>query len=465
MRRVRIRIRLKVYPVLWTLIIILSVYILIRFAMISFSNDMGQADFKQALAAKFCRTVMEAGSSLAGYTARAEEKFDFPISLVDDGLALGKFVEDDPVSITRDWSTMFPEAEEVVEAAAVPPGAQAGEDPDLTLADEIPLYTIDTDYMGLEYILTNGAVLHSLTAGVLLGDDVLASGQLQIGYLEGNIKQIDIEQDAHSEENIAETASIGEVIEYSMEQLRDVSFMIRNFYFVDASTKVVDGMLDAEKFLKKDMSMKQTNDKPQILIYHTHSQEAYVGSRPGRATDSVVGVGEHLTQILTNEYGYNVIHDTSTYDLPEHMKAYDAALNGLTKILEENPTIEVMIDLHRNSGDAKTTMVNGKETAQVMLFNGLSRDQNGPITYLDNPNLQDNLALSFQLQLKSKELYPDLFIRNYLKNYRFNLHLRPKSMLVELGTVNNTLESAMNAMEPFAEVLNAVLQGEEININ
>jgi stage II sporulation protein P len=94
-----------------------------------------------------------------------------------------------------------------------------------------------------------------------------------------------------------------------------------------------------------------------------------------------------------------------------------------------------------------------------MLFNGLSRSTSGPLTRLDNPNQQDNLAFSLQLQLKSLEKYPGLFYKNYLKSYRFNLHLRPKSILMELGTYKNTLGSAKNAMEPFAEILDAVLQG------
>jgi stage II sporulation protein P len=212
------------------------------------------------------------------------------------------------------------------------------------------------------------------------------------------------------------------------------------------------------------MTLKQGNEAPQILIYHTHSQEAYADSRPGVVEDTVVGVGEYLTKILKDDYGYNVIHDTTQYDTLDTEKksrvAYTEALEGLTKDLEKNPSIEVMIDLHRNSGAAKTTMIDGKETAQIMMFNGLCRDQNGPLTNLDNPYLQDNLALSFQIQIKSKEIFPGLFIKNYLKNYRFNMHLRPKSMLVELGTVNNTVESAMNAMLPFAKILDDVLQGE-----
>ena len=158
-----------------------------------------------------------------------------------------------------------------------------------------------------------------------------------------------------------------------------------------------------------------------------------------------------------------MIHDTSIYDVVNGKKVRDAyigALDGLNQILEKYPTIEVVIDLHRDSPDARNVVIDGKETAQIMLFNGLSRDQNGPITSLDNPNLQDNLAFSLQLQMKSLDLYPGLFIKKYLKAYRYNMHVRPKCILMELGTNDNTVESARNAIPPFAEVLHAVLQGE-----
>jgi stage II sporulation protein P len=102
---------------------------------------------------------------------------------------------------------------------------------------------------------------------------------------------------------------------FTLDQLKDVSFLVRNFYIVDPDTSLVDSLFDSEVMLGKDMTMKQGSDAPQILIYHTHSQEAYVDSREGNPEDTVVGVGTYLTEILEEEYGYNVIHDTTIYDL------------------------------------------------------------------------------------------------------------------------------------------------------
>jgi stage II sporulation protein P len=254
---------------------------------------------------------------------------------------------------------------------------------------------------------------------------------------------------------------------FTVEQLLNRTFLYNNFYIVDKSTKVDDDLFNAKEMLEKDMTMKQQKDKPQILIYHTHSQEAFSDSRPGIEEDTIVGVGTHLAQILTEEYGYNVIHDKTYYDIVngslDRNLAYNKAEPGITKILEENPTIEVVIDLHRDDGNGKkrVTKINGVQTAQIMLFNGLSTNSKGEsITYLDNPNLQNNLAFGLKLQLEGREKYPGLFIKNYLKAYRYNLHVRAKSILAETGTDSNTVDEAINAMDFLADILHNVLSGE-----
>ena len=82
----------------------------------------------------------------------------------------------------------------------------------------------------------------------------------------------------------------------------------------------------------------------------------------------------------------------------------------------------------------------------------------GDIAYLENPNIADNLAFSFQMQLKAAEYYPDLTRRIYLKGYRYNMHYCPKTLLVEVGAQTNTVEEAMNAMIPLEDVLSDVLR-------
>ena len=176
-------------------------------------------------------------------------------------------------------------------------------------------------------------------------------------------------------------------------------------------------------------------------------------------------VGAYLAELL-EEKGFSVYHDRSVYDVRDgeldRNKAYTYALEGITGILEENPSIQVVIDLHRDGVDEGTrlvTEINGKETARIMFFNGLSQTPDGPIPYLENPYREENLAFSLQLQLKAEAYYPGFMRKIYLKGLRYNMHLRPASCLVEAGAQTNTYQEVRNAMEPLAEILTMVLQG------
>ena len=178
-----------------------------------------------------------------------------------------------------------------------------------------------------------------------------------------------------------------------------------------------------------------------------------------------MGIGNYLTKLLT-EKGYQVLHDTSVYDLQngtlDRNKAYAYALEGITGILQKNPSIEVVLDLHRDGVNESlhlVNQVNGKPTAPIMFFNGVSQTPKGPIEYLPNPYRQQNLAFSFQMQLNAEAYFPGLTRKIYIKGLRYNQHLRARSALVEVGAQTNTYQEALNAMEPLAEVLDMVLQG------
>ncbi|MBD5087962.1 MAG: stage II sporulation protein P [Clostridiales bacterium] len=247
-----------------------------------------------------------------------------------------------------------------------------------------------------------------------------------------------------------------------LKKKKTVNFLIDNFYIVDSTTCIDKSVFKVEEFLKRDFSIKKV-DKPQILIFHTHAGTEYFADGTSKK-DSIVATGTYLAQILEDKYGYKVIHDETKFDYingkADRNKAYSQALTAITKVLEENPSIQVIIDLHRdgvNSNLRRVTEIDGKPTAQFMIFNGLSRNKNGNISYLYNPNLEANLAFGLQVKLKAMELYPDLTIRNYLKGYRYNMHLRERFLLIELGNENTTVEEARNTMPCLAKVLNEVL--------
>ena len=264
-----------------------------------------------------------------------------------------------------------------------------------------------------------------------------------------------------ADQNVAPT------IDMSIEKLRDFDYLLSNFYTVDSSTMIGPEQLNADDLLSRSMKIDNGTGGPKILIFHTHSQEEFADSIPGDPATSIVGIGDYLTELL-NTKGIETIHDTGVYDIIngklDRSNAYENAEASVRPILEANPTIEVAIDLHRDGvaeGTHLVTEINGKPTAKIMYFNGLSRSRaNGDIDYLYNPYIQDNLAFSLQMQLKSETLYPGFARHIYLRAYRYNLHLLPKSLLVEAGAQTNTVEEMKNAMEVLADTLYHVIMEE-----
>ena len=258
-------------------------------------------------------------------------------------------------------------------------------------------------------------------------------------------------------------------IDLSQAKLADFDYVMNHFFILDSNTETNAGQISGTRFLEEDMSIKQDSSVPQILIYHTHSQETFSDSREGETEDTIVGVGNYLTDILEKNYGYKVIHVTDAFDIMggelDRSKAYDYARSSIEKVLEENPTVEVVIDLHRDGvPDDRhlVTEINGKQTAQILFYNGLSYTVNqGAVSYLPNPYIEENLAFSFQLEYQAAQYYPDLYRGIYLAGLRYNLHLKPRALLLEAGAQTNTVEEVRNAMEPFADILNRVLKGSD----
>lgn len=253
---------------------------------------------------------------------------------------------------------------------------------------------------------------------------------------------------------------------YQLAQLQDYDFLIKHFYTVHSSTTARREEMDAAVLTGMDLSMKKDPSVPQILIYHTHSQETYADYAAGNKKATVVELGNRLTALL-EEKGYQVLHDTTSYDMAagklDRNHAYNYALDGIMGILQKYPSIQVVLDLHRDGVKESLHMVrtvNGKATAPIMFFNGMSQTPEGEIEYLKNPYKTENLAFSLQMQLLAEEEYPDLTRKIFLKGLRYNLHVRPRSALIEVGAQTNTLEEALNAMEPLADLLDQVLGGE-----
>ncbi len=345
-------------------------------------------------------------------------------------------------------------------------------------------------YPGLLYALENGSdgVTESDYAILLLpegsdedrrglpeealeyGDDAMhLEKNMESAFLEENERYLSADQQEEEEpaDDTQEERSFVCMEEksyrYQWEELSSYEALVKAFYAVDSTTVAGEELLRTGTLLEKDMRIRGDADAPQILIYHTHSKEAFVDSVPDDVNSGILGAGEYLAELLRENYGYNVIHDTGCYD-EDRSYAYNNSLPSIEAILRDNPSIEVVIDLHRDEmpEDRRLVMeLQGRPTAQFMFFNGLCRTKKGAIAQLENPYLEDNLALSFQMQAACNEYYPGIARRIYLKAYRYNMHLCPKSLLIELGAQNNTEEEIHNACDVLAHVLDLVFSGRE----
>ena len=205
-----------------------------------------------------------------------------------------------------------------------------------------------------------------------------------------------------------------------------------------------------------------------VLILHTHGTEAYTpspgwgyeGSSSLRSEDpdySVVRVGRALKEALEAQ-GVTVYHDETMYDRASFNGAYAASGAGVRAMLEAHPDVGLVIDLHRDaalnpdgSDFAATLRTNGTEYARLMLVVGT--DQGG----LDHPNWRQNLGCAAQLQALTNRRLPGLFRDLDLRTERFNQHLSPGFILIEVGAAGNTMPQALASMPVLADAIAALL--------
>ena len=194
--------------------------------------------------------------------------------------------------------------------------------------------------------------------------------------------------------------------------------------------------------------------QPTVLIFHTHTTEGYLPADTGafyngyatRSSDpaeSVVRVGEELCAVL-RQCGVGCIHDTTVYD-GTYDGAYARSRAGVQKLLEENPTVQIVLDVHRDAirltdtqACKPTAVIGGKKAAQIMVITGV---QEGSVT--DFPGWQANLRFALCLQQKAQDLYEGLMKPIYFCPRRYNMDLTPCSLLLEFGSDTNTLEEAV----------------------
>ena len=225
---------------------------------------------------------------------------------------------------------------------------------------------------------------------------------------------------------------------------------------------------DIKKLLEKGSDLKiKDKSKPSILIYHSHTTEAYAlldlgyyiksDSRSKDEGKNVVRVGDELASYL-EKAGFNVIHDTDIHDT-DYNSSYDESRKCVEKYLEEYPSIEVTIDLHRDditySNKTKvkpTATINGKKAARMMIISGCEYGR-----VKNFPDWEYNLRFDLAVQKKVNELYSGLMRPILFSERKYNMYETHNSFLLEIGTDANTLDEACYSARLFGKALGELM--------
>lgn len=223
--------------------------------------------------------------------------------------------------------------------------------------------------------------------------------------------------------------------------------------------------LNIEELLNQKADLKISDpSQPTVLIYHSHSTECYTLLDAGYYTEStdsktkditrnMVRVGDEICKIL-EERGIGVIHDREIHDT-SYNAAYDSSRKSVVEYLEKYPSIEITIDVHRDSITYKdetkvkpTAVVNDKKAAKMMIISGC---EYGSVKNF--PNWEYNLRFACAVTDKLNSLYPDLMRPILFSERKYNMDLTKNSFLLEIGTDANTLEEACYSGRLFANTL------------
>ncbi|MCG1012695.1 stage II sporulation protein P [Tepidanaerobacter sp. GT38] len=203
---------------------------------------------------------------------------------------------------------------------------------------------------------------------------------------------------------------------------------------------------------------------PLVLIYHTHTTESYTPSEKFKYTPdntyhtkdvnfNMVKVGEVLADEL-NRLNVPTIHNKTFHDIPTYMTSYANSLKTVEGVLKQNPSIKIVIDLHRDAPvsdlqkarEITTVKIDGATYARFLLVVGTDKT-------FPHPNWKENYRFANFLNDKLEQRYPGISRGLDLRSERFNQHVSNKAILLEIGSHGNTMEEALASAKVFAEVL------------
>lgn len=227
---------------------------------------------------------------------------------------------------------------------------------------------------------------------------------------------------------------------------------------------------DAAAFSIRLLTEAPMQEPASILIYHTHTYEAYQQTEPAyvetekwRTADescNMIRVGQELAGLLRS-LGYHVVHDTTAFEPPSLSTAYARSLAMLEERSAAGESYDLYIDLHRDAwveGQAgqNTVSAGGTQLAKLMLLIGKGEGYTGT-GYDRKPDWESNLHIAQQITDALNEQAEGLGKQVRLKSGRFNQHVGNACVLVEAGNNRNTLEQVLAAMPYLADAIHRTL--------
>ena len=216
---------------------------------------------------------------------------------------------------------------------------------------------------------------------------------------------------------------------------------------------------DLAELLTGDLELDLKGDGPRVLILHSHTTESFSGggytqTSPYRTLDpghNMLALGKLVAQML-EEAGIGVIHDTSFHDYPSYNGSYNHAAQSTKSILEQYPSVCLVLDLHRDAADTPSGQLvtscslDGEKAAQLMFV--LGTDER-----LNHPDWERNLSLALKLQAILETGHPGICRDLNLTRNRYNQHLGELALIVEIGAAGNTLDEAKLAARELAKAI------------
>ena len=214
-------------------------------------------------------------------------------------------------------------------------------------------------------------------------------------------------------------------------------------------------------------TVSQAENRPRVLLYHTHTWEAYEMTEETQYTPTetwrtkderfnMIRVGERLAECL-REQGFDVVHDKTAFEPPNLSSAYNRSLVMLQERMASGEVYDYIFDIHRDAysgpyNGANAVVRDGERIAYVMMLVGKGTGATGS-GFDERPDWPANLELAQRITDGMNAQVEGVSREVKIKTGRFNQHVSTGALLIEVGNNRNTLEEALAACPVIAKAI------------